>query len=83
MKIFEITRTVYLKQLKFRTIYGNRMVFQLVPRGFSDLKNLNVYNSNRKKLLGLRNVQEKLENIFVRDVDFLLYCLVSIFESET
>ena len=37
------------------------MLFQLVPVGFSDLTNQNNYNSNWKKLLGFRNMQEKLE----------------------
>ena len=34
-KIFESTRTIYFKQWKVRTIFGNRMLFQLVPGGFS------------------------------------------------
>ena len=37
------------------------MLFQLVPGGLSDQKNWNNYDSNWKKLLGFRNVQEKLE----------------------
>ena len=43
----------------------NRMFFN-VPGGFSDLKNQNNYNSNWKKILGFRNLQEKLENIISR-----------------
>ena len=39
------------------------MLFKLVPGDFSDLKKQNNYNSNWKKLLGFRNLQEKLENI--------------------
>ena len=35
----------------------------LVPGGFSYLKKQNNHNSNWKKLLGLRNMQEKLENL--------------------
>jgi hypothetical protein len=45
-----------------RTIFGNRMLFLLIPGGFSYLTNLNNSNSNWKKLLGFRNIQEKLEN---------------------
>ena len=40
------------------------MFFQLVLGSFSDLKNQNNYNSNWKKILGFRNLQEKLENSF-------------------
>ena len=39
------------------------MLFQLVPGGFSYLMNQNNYNSNWKKILGFRNMQEKLENV--------------------
>ena len=41
-------------------MFGNRM---LVPGGFSDLINQNNYNANWKKLLGFRNIQEKLEKL--------------------
>ena len=53
------------KQLKVRTIFGNIMLFELVPEGFSDLKKLNNYNSNSnwKKILGFRNLQEKFEKL--------------------
>ena len=37
------------------------MLFELVPGGFSDVINQNNQNSNWKKLLGFRNMQEKLE----------------------
>ena len=37
------------------------MLFLLVPGGFSDLKYQNNENSNWKKILGSRNIQEKLE----------------------
>ena len=37
------------------------MIFQLVRGGFSDRINQDKYNSNWKKLLGFRNMQEKLE----------------------
>jgi hypothetical protein len=37
------------------------VLFQLVPGGFSDLINQKNYNSIWKKLLGFRNIQEKLE----------------------
>ena len=39
----------------------NRMFFYLVPGGFSDLINQDNFNSNWKKLLGFKNLQEKLE----------------------
>ena len=42
------------------------MLFELVPGGFSYLINYNNYNLNWKKLLGFRNMQEKLENIITR-----------------
>ena len=38
-KFFNITRTLIFKQWKVRTIFGNRMLFQLVPGGFSYLIN--------------------------------------------
>ena len=38
--------------------------FKLVPGGFSDLINLKNLNSNLKKLMGFRNMQEKLKNAF-------------------
>ena len=53
----------FFKQWKVRTIFGNRMLFYLVPGGFSDLKNWNNYNWNWKKLLGFRKMQAKLEKI--------------------
>ena len=37
------------------------MLFQLVPGGLSDPKKQNNYSSNWKKILGFRNLQEKLE----------------------
>ena len=37
------------------------MSFELVPGSFSNLKN---YDSNWKKLLGFRNLLEKLENYY-------------------
>ena len=43
-------------QTKVRTIFGNRMLFQLVPGDFS-------YLISWKKLLGFRNIQEKLEKV--------------------
>ena len=42
------------------------MLFQLVPGGFSYLVNQNNCNSNQKKLLGFRNMQEMLENMFLQ-----------------
>ena len=39
------------------------MLFKLGPEGFSNLMNWKNYNSDWKKLLGFRNMQEKLENI--------------------
>jgi hypothetical protein len=50
------------KEGKFRTIFSKRMPFYLVPGGFLHLINWNYSNSNWKKLLGFRNMQEKLEN---------------------
>jgi hypothetical protein len=38
------------------------MLFKIVPGGFADIINWNNSNSNWKKLLGYRNMQEKLEN---------------------
>ena len=40
------------------------MPFKLVPGGFSYLINLTNENSNWKKILGFRNIQEKIENNF-------------------
>ena len=45
-KNFEITRT----------FFGNRMLFKIGPRGFSE--QINYKNSNWKRLLGFRNLQE-------------------------
>ena len=44
------------------------MLFELVAGGFSYLINYNNYNSNCKKLLGFRNMKEKLENEFYHDM---------------
>ena len=44
------------------TIFCNRMLVKLVPVGFSHLMNQNNWNSNWEKILGFRNMQEKLEN---------------------
>ena len=41
------------KQWKVRTIFGNRILFQLVPEGFSHQINWNNHNSNRKKIIGI------------------------------
>ena len=46
-------------------MFGNKM---LVPGGFSDLIDQNIQNSNWKKLLGFRNMQEKLEKINCRKI---------------
>jgi hypothetical protein len=45
-------------------MFGNKRLFQLVPGGFSDLINQSNLNSNWKKLLGFRNMQEELEKSF-------------------
>ena len=47
------------------------MLFLLVPGGFSYLKKQNNYNSNWKKLLEFRNLQEKLEKSLVL---FSVFC---------
>ena len=49
--------------MKGENYFGYRMLFQLVPGDFSYRINQNNYNSNWKKVLGFRNMQEKLENI--------------------
>ena len=38
-KMFEITRTIYSNMWKFRTMFGNRMLFQLILGGVSYLIN--------------------------------------------
>ena len=55
-KIFEITKT-FIQTVKGQKTFGNRMFFQLVLGGSSDL-----IHSNWKKYLGFRNLREKLEN---------------------
>ena len=41
------------------------MLYYPVPGGFSDLVNQKSQNSNWKKSLGFRKMQEKLENDFI------------------
>ena len=41
------------------------MLFKLFSGGFSDIMNWDNWNSNWKKLLRFRNMQEKLEKYFV------------------
>ena len=48
------------------------MLSYLVPGGFSDLINWNNYNSNWNKLLGFRNMQEKLENDYISYLELML-----------
>ena len=52
------------KQLKVRTIFETECSFKVIPGGFSDLIHWNNSNSNWKKLLRFRNMQENLENVF-------------------
>jgi hypothetical protein len=51
--------------VKGQNNFWYQKAFLLVPGGFSDLKKQNKYNSNWEKLLGSRNMQEKLENICI------------------
>ena len=48
-----------------------------VPGGFSDLINQNNSNSNWKKLLGFRNMQEKLDFFFLFYV-FRYYLILKV-----
>ena len=47
------------KQNQVGTRFGNRIFFKLVLGGSSDIINQNNQNSNWKKILGFRNMQEK------------------------
>ena len=53
----------FIQTVKGQNNFGNRMPFQLVPGGFSDLINQNNYNSDWNKIFGFINLHEKLENI--------------------
>ena len=53
-----------IRKVKDQNNFWSKMLFKLISEGFSDLINQNNYNSNWKKLLGFRNMQEKLENDF-------------------
>ena len=55
--MFDTTRTIYLHSERLEQ-FLNRMLFQLIPEGFSDLITL---EQSEFKLV-LRNMQEKLEN---------------------
>ena len=59
---FKVEGSEFEKKVFTRTIYSysERSEQFLVPGGFSALKKLNNYNSNWKKLLGFRNLQEKI-----------------------
>ena len=46
-----------------RTSFGNRMPFYLVPGGFNISNKLEQLDFKLEKMLGFRNMQEKLENI--------------------
>ena len=54
-------RFIWTVQWKVRTTFGYRILFKLIPGGFSDLMNWNKYNSDWKKLLGFSNMQKKFE----------------------
>ena len=58
-KNFEITRTIYSNGERSEQFLVTECFFNLFLEGFSDLIN---YNSNWKKMLGFRNMQEKLKS---------------------
>ena len=54
----------FIQTVKGQSLFCYRMCFfLLVPGGFLDVINQNNYNSNWKKILGCRNLQEKLEKV--------------------
>ena len=71
-KFFEIIRKNF-SNWKVRTIFDNRMRFLLFLGGFSYLINQNNYNSNCKKMLRFRNLQEKLEKVVEHENAFCTY----------
>ena len=58
------------------------LVTECYPGDFSDLKKQNNYNSNWKKLLGFRNLQEKLENCISRLKAERMEAEVTLFEEQ-
>ena len=59
-RICKITRTIYSNSESSEPFLVTECFFWLVPGGFSYLINQNNSNSNWKKILGFRNMQEKL-----------------------
>jgi len=53
-----------LNNVRSEEILVTECFFYLVPGGFPDIINQNNSNSNWKKLLGFRNMQEKLEKMY-------------------
>jgi len=71
-----LNKTIYSNSERSEQFLVTECFFNLkflVPGGFSDLKNRTIIrNSNWKKLLGFRNLQEKLEKyVSQRSVDIL------------
>ena len=63
--MFEIIRTIYSISEKSEQFLVTECFFNLFnPGGLSYLIDRNNYDSNRKNILGFRNMQEKLGNYF-------------------
>ena len=56
----------FIRTVKSQYNFWNRILFQLVSGGLSDRIHYKKYNSNwKKKYLGFKNLQEKLENLLI------------------
>ena len=57
----------FIQTVKGQTIFGKRMLFKYFTGGFSYLINQNNWNSNWNKILGFRNMQEKLKKKYYHE----------------
>ena len=57
----------FIHAVKGQNNFWYQNVYQLFPEGFSHLIGWNNYNANWKKILGFIDMQEKLENTFLKN----------------
>ena len=62
LQSFEITKTIYSNSKRSEQFLITESFFNLFLEVSNFSKNRTIFNSNWKKLLGFRNLQEKLEN---------------------
>ena len=66
----------FIQTLKGKNNFWNRILFELVPGGFTDLVD---HDSNWKKILGFRNLQENLKKVSVYLLSLVFFNVGSSF----